>query len=62
MVYYRPGLVYYIHCGLIRGILLGQLSSKSLHEIYEDSTDGFYARVFKFELADAVEAVKIENL
>jgi ubiquinone/menaquinone biosynthesis C-methylase UbiE len=46
MVYYRPGLVYYVHCGLIRGILLGQLFRKPLHKIYEDSTDGFFARVF----------------
>lgn len=46
MVYYRPSLVYYLHCGLIRGIFMGQLFRKSLHQIYEDSTDGFYARVF----------------
>jgi ubiquinone/menaquinone biosynthesis C-methylase UbiE len=53
MVYYRPSLVYYLHCGLIRGILMGQLFRKSLHKIYEDSTDGFYARVFnRAELRD----------
>jgi SAM-dependent methyltransferase len=46
MVYYRPSLVYYFHCGFIRGILLGQLLHKSLQQIYEDSSDGFYARVF----------------
>jgi ubiquinone/menaquinone biosynthesis C-methylase UbiE len=51
MVYYRPSLVYYLHCGLIRGILLGQLLRQSLHQIYVNATDGFYARVFsKFEL------------
>jgi SAM-dependent methyltransferase len=46
MVYYRPSIVYYINCGLIRGILLGQLRHKSLQQIYVDSGDGFYARVF----------------
>jgi ubiquinone/menaquinone biosynthesis C-methylase UbiE len=46
MVYYRPSLVYYLHCGLIRGILLGQLLRRSLHEIYVQASDGFYARVF----------------
>jgi len=53
MVYYRPSIVYYLNCGLIRGVLLGQFLKKSLHQIYEDSTDGFYARVFnRRELAD----------
>ncbi|HXP85611.1 MAG TPA: class I SAM-dependent methyltransferase [Bryobacteraceae bacterium] len=46
MVYYRPSLVYYLHCGVIRGILMGQLLRRRLAEIYEDSTDGFYARTF----------------
>ena len=46
MVYYRPSIVYYLNCGLIRGVLLGQLLRKSLHQIYVDSSDGFYARVF----------------
>ena len=46
MVYYRPCLVYYLHCGFIRGLLMGQLLKKSLHQIYVDSSDGFYARVF----------------
>jgi ubiquinone/menaquinone biosynthesis C-methylase UbiE len=46
MVYYRPCIVYYVNCGLVRGILLGQLLRKSLHQIYVDSSDGFYARVF----------------
>ena len=46
MVYFRPSLVYYLNCALIRGVLLGQFLKKSLHQIYEDSTDGFYARVF----------------
>jgi SAM-dependent methyltransferase len=46
MVYYRPSLVYYLHCGLIRGILMGQLLRRHLAQIYEDSTDGFYARTF----------------
>jgi SAM-dependent methyltransferase len=46
MVYYRPSLVYYLHCGLIRGVLLGQIFRKPLQQIYVDSSDGFYARVF----------------
>ena len=46
MVYYRPSLVYYLHCGLIRGVLMGQLWRKSLQTIYVDASDGFYARVF----------------
>jgi hypothetical protein len=64
MVYYRPSLVYYLHCGLIRGILMGQLFRKSLQTIYVDASDGFYARVFnKAELKQLVgkyfRAVKI---
>lgn len=56
MVYYRPSLVYYLHCGLIRGILLGQLLRRSLQEIYVDSSDGFYARVFsKRELRELLD-------
>lgn len=46
MVYYRPSLVFYLHCGLIRGVLLGKLLRQSLHQIYVNATDGFYARVF----------------
>lgn len=46
MVYYRPSLVYYIHSGLIRGLLMGQLLRKTLQQIYVESGDGFYARVF----------------
>ena len=46
MVYYRPSLVYYLHCGLIRGVLMGQLLRKPLQKIYVDASDGFYARVF----------------
>jgi len=46
MVYYRPSLVYYLHCGLIRGLMMGQLYRKSLQQIYVESSDGFYARVF----------------
>jgi SAM-dependent methyltransferase len=49
MVYYKSSLVYYLHCGLIRGILLGQLLRRSLEDIHVQSTDGFYARVFTTE-------------
>jgi SAM-dependent methyltransferase len=46
MVYYRPSLVYWLHCGFIRGVLMGQLFRKSVDQIYVDQTDGFYARTF----------------
>jgi ubiquinone/menaquinone biosynthesis C-methylase UbiE len=46
MVYYKPSLVYYVHCGFLRGVLLGQLFCRSLQEIYTAASDGFYARVF----------------
>lgn len=46
MVYYRPSLVYYLHCGFIRGILLGQLLRQRLENIYVAASDGFYARTF----------------
>jgi ubiquinone/menaquinone biosynthesis C-methylase UbiE len=46
MVYYRPSLVYYLHCGLLRGVLLGKLFRQSLQQIYVAASDGFYARVF----------------
>ena len=46
MVYYRPSIVYYLNNGLIRGVLMGQLLRKSLQEIYVESGDGAFARVF----------------
>jgi SAM-dependent methyltransferase len=46
MVYYRPSLVYWLHCGVIRGLLMGQLLRKNLGQIYVDHTDGFFARTF----------------
>jgi SAM-dependent methyltransferase len=46
MVYYRPSLVYYVHCGVIRGVLLLGLLRKNLEQIYVDASDGFYARTF----------------
>ena len=53
MVYYRPSLVYYLHCGLIRGVLMGKLLRHSLDQIYVSSADGFFARVFnKSELQE----------
>lgn len=56
MVYYRPSLVYYVHCGLLRGVLLGQLFHRSLEQIYVAASDGFYARVFtKGELKTLLE-------
>lgn len=56
MVYYRPSLVYYVQNGLIHGILRGQLRHKSLQQIFVDSWDGFYARVFtKGELRTLME-------
>jgi ubiquinone/menaquinone biosynthesis C-methylase UbiE len=46
MVYYRPSIAYYVNNGLIRGVLMAQLLRKSLQQIYVDSGDGYYARVF----------------
>ena len=46
MVYYRPSLVYYLHCGFIRGVVLGQLVRQRLQDIYVAASDGFYARTF----------------
>ena len=54
MVYYRPSLVYYLHCGFIRGILMGRLRKETLREIYEDSSDGFFARVLNRRELDAL--------
>ena len=62
MVYYRPSLVYYLHCGLIRGILMGKLVRHSLHQIYVDSTDGFYARVFTKSELHALLSKKFHSL
>lgn len=46
MVYYRPSIVYYVHCGFIRGVLLGQLLYRRLQDIYVAASDGRYARAF----------------
>ena len=46
MVYYRPSLVYWVHCGVIRGLLMGELLRKSVNQIYVDRNDGFFARAF----------------
>lgn len=46
MVYYRPSIVYYLHCGFIRGVLFGQLLYRCLQDIYVAASDGLYARVF----------------
>lgn len=62
MVYYRPSLVYYLHCGLIRGVLLGQLLRQSLHQIYVNATDGFYARVFSKSELRALLAPQFHSL
>ena len=56
MVYYKPSIVYYVNCGLIRGVLGVQLMYHSLKEIYRTASDGFYARVFtKEELRQLLE-------
>lgn len=62
MVYYRPCIVYYLNCGLIRGVLLGQLMKKTLHQIYVDSSDGFYARVFNRPELTGLLADKFSNI
>lgn len=62
MVYYRPSLVFYLHCGLIRGVLLGQLLHQSLRQIYVNATDGFYARVFSKSELRALLAREFHSL
>jgi ubiquinone/menaquinone biosynthesis C-methylase UbiE len=62
MVYYRPSLVVYLHCGLVRGVLLGQLLRQSLHQIYVNATDGFYARVFSKSELRALLAPQFHSL
>ncbi len=49
MVYHRPSIVYYLHCGFIRGILWGQLLYRRLEDIYVAASDGYYARTFTKE-------------
>jgi len=46
MLYYRPSIAYYLNCGLLRGVLLGQLFRRRLADIYVAASDGFYARTF----------------
>lgn len=46
MVYHRRSLLYYVHNGLIRGILMGQLRRRTLEEIYSRNMDGAWARLF----------------
>lgn len=46
MVYHRRSSAYYVHSGLIRGILLGQLLHRRLEDIYVAASDGYYARTF----------------
>jgi SAM-dependent methyltransferase len=62
MVYYRPSIVYYMHNGLIRGVLMGQLLRCSLSEIYTASSDGFYARVFNKAELEALLAPGYEQI
>ena len=53
MMYYRRSLEYYVHAGIIRGIILGQFRKRSLAQIYEAHTDGYFARTFtKSEITD----------
>jgi SAM-dependent methyltransferase len=52
MVYHRHSLFYYLHQGLVRGILLRELRDSTLPEIYHRNIDGAYARLFtRAELA-----------
>lgn len=46
MVYHRRSIFFVGHCGLIRGVLLGQLLRRSLQDIYSQNSDGAYARLF----------------
>ena len=62
MLYYRRSLVFYLHCGFIRGILLGQLLRQSLQQIYVNASDGFYARVFSKSELQALLARHFHSL
>ncbi len=62
MVYYRPSIVYYVHNGVIRGVLMGHLLRKSLEQIYVDAGDGFYARTFNKRELSAHLAPAFENV
>ena len=62
MVYHRPSIVYYVHCGLIRGVLLGQLLYRSLEQIYVAASDGYYARVFSHKELMALLSSRYERI
>ena len=62
MVYYKPSLVYYVHAGLIRGVLLGKLLRHSMQDIYTAASDGFYARVFTKKELRAVIGPEYTNI
>jgi hypothetical protein len=62
MVYYRPSLVYYVYAGLIRGVLMGKLLRQSVHQIYIEASDGFYARVFNRKELTALLAQSYEKI
>jgi len=62
MVYYKPSLVYYVHVGLIRGVLLGKLLRHSVQDIYTAASDGFYARVFTKKELRAVIGPEYTNI
>lgn len=47
MVYHRSFFYYYVFCGLCRGVLRGGLvTTKSLHNLVQQSTDGAIARFY----------------
>jgi len=46
MVYYRPSLVYWLHCAFIRGVLAGQLPKKKP----KSDLRGFVRRLFRSDL------------
>lgn len=62
MVYYRPSIVYYLHCGFIRGFLMGQLLHLRLHDIFVGAADGFYARVFNKTEVEALLRPSYRNV
>lgn len=62
MVYYRPSLVYYVYAGLVRGVLMGKLLRQSVHQIYIEASDGFYARVFNRKELTALLAEDYEKV
>src|SRR3954454_13357011 len=62
MVYHRRSAFLYLHQGLVRGVLMGQLRNSSLEEIYMRNVDGAYARLFTRSELRGLLAPTYENV